>query len=157
MHTYYVAARVIVVPNPVDLRLDTIRKVMWNPVTLLTVLFITLLYIILAFWALHRDEMDELLREHVVVLPDNDPYDDVCYLVTVFTGSRCGSGTRADVFIQLQGTEGSSDVHCLSHPKFTTLYRGSISTFLLTTKSDLGTSRPSACGTTTRADPPAGI
>uniref|UniRef100_A0A8D2BCT9 Polycystin family receptor for egg jelly n=1 Tax=Sus scrofa TaxID=9823 RepID=A0A8D2BCT9_PIG len=138
MHTYYVAARVIVVPNPVDLRLDTIRKVMWNPVTLLTVLFITLLYIILAFWALHRDEMDELLREHVVVLPDNDPYDDVCYLVTVFTGSRCGSGTRADVFIQLQGTEGSSDVHCLSHPKFTTLYRGSISTFLLTTKSDLG-------------------
>uniref|UniRef100_A0A8C3VXY3 Polycystin family receptor for egg jelly n=1 Tax=Catagonus wagneri TaxID=51154 RepID=A0A8C3VXY3_9CETA len=138
LHTHYMAARVIVVPNPVDLRLEVFQKVTRNPVTLLTVLSIMLLYLILAFWALHRDEMDQFLREHVVVLPDNDPYDDVCYLVTVFTGSRCGSGTRADVFIQLQGTENSSSVHCLSHPKFTTLYRASICTFLLTTKSDLG-------------------
>nr|KAF6497043.1 hypothetical protein HJG63_015378 [Rousettus aegyptiacus] len=52
--------------------------------------------------------------------------------------SRCGSGTRANVFVQLRGTKSTSDVHCLSHPHFTTLYRGSISTFLLTTKSDLG-------------------
>ena len=74
----------------------------------------------------------------MIVLLDNDPYDNVCYLVTVFTGSRCGSGNRANVFIQLHGTKGSSDVHCLSHPQFTTLYRGSICTFLLATKKDLG-------------------
>uniref|UniRef100_A0A8C9EBU1 Polycystin family receptor for egg jelly n=1 Tax=Phocoena sinus TaxID=42100 RepID=A0A8C9EBU1_PHOSS len=138
LRTHYLAAKVIVVPNPVDLRLEVIRNVTQNPVTLFTVLFIMLLYIVLGFWALHRDEMDKCLRERVVVLPDNDPYDKVCYLVTVFTGSRCGSGTRANVFVQLQGTESSSDVHCLSHPQFTTLYRGSISTFLLTTKNDLG-------------------
>eukprot|EP00070_Physeter_catodon_P039625 XP_028346519.1 polycystic kidney disease and receptor for egg jelly-related protein isoform X1 [Physeter catodon] len=138
LRTHYLTAKVIVVPNPVDLRLEVIKNVTQNPVTLFTVLFIMLLYIVLAFWALHRDEMDRCLREHVVVLPDNDPYDNVCYLVTVFTGSRCGSGTRANVFVQLQGTESSSDVHCLSHPQFTTLYRGSISTFLLTTKGDLG-------------------
>uniref|UniRef100_A0A8C6CI33 Polycystin family receptor for egg jelly n=2 Tax=Monodon monoceros TaxID=40151 RepID=A0A8C6CI33_MONMO len=138
LRTHYLTAKVIVVPNPVDLRLEVIKNVTQNPVTLFTVLFIMLLYIVLGFWALHRDEMDKCLREHVVVLPDNDPYDNVCYLVTVFTGSRCGSGTRANVFVQLQGTESSSDVHCLSHPQFTTLYRGSISTFLLTTKNDLG-------------------
>ncbi|XP_066866535.1 polycystin family receptor for egg jelly [Kogia breviceps] len=138
LRTHYLTAKVIVVPNPVDLRLEVIRNVTQNPVTLFTVLFIMLLYVVLAFWALHRDEMDRCLRDHVVVLPDNDPYDKVCYLVTVFTGSRCGSGTRANVFVQLQGTEGSSEVHCLSHPQFTTLYRGSISTFLLTTKDDLG-------------------
>uniref|UniRef100_A0A4W2CFS7 Polycystin family receptor for egg jelly n=1 Tax=Bos indicus x Bos taurus TaxID=30522 RepID=A0A4W2CFS7_BOBOX len=138
LHTHYLTAKVIVVPNSVDLQLEAVKNVTQNPVTLFTVLLIMLLYLILAFWALHRDEMDQYLREHVIVLLDNDPYDNVCYLVTVFTGSRCGSGTRANVFIQLHGTEGSSDVHCLSHPQFTTLYRGSICTFLLATKKDLG-------------------
>ncbi|XP_012859485.1 polycystic kidney disease and receptor for egg jelly-related protein [Echinops telfairi] len=45
---------------------------------------------------------------------------------------------RADVFIQLMGSKGTSDVHCLTHPDYKTLYRGNIDTFLLTTKSDLG-------------------
>ncbi|XP_048195309.1 polycystic kidney disease and receptor for egg jelly-related protein [Perognathus longimembris pacificus] len=138
LHTYYVTASVFVPPNPVDLRLAVIRNVKQNPVTLLVVLFIMLVYIVLAFWALHRDAMDQFLRDHVIILPDNDPYDNICYLVTVFTGSRCGSGTRADVFVQLKGTESTSDVHCLSHPYFATLYAGSINTFLLTTKRDLG-------------------
>nr|CAI9693719.1 unnamed protein product [Rangifer tarandus platyrhynchus] len=138
LRTHYLMAKVIVVPNPVDLQVEAVKNITQNPVTLFTVLLILLLYLVLAFWALHRDETDQYLRNHVIVLLDNDPYDNVCYLVTVFTGSRCGSGTRANVFIQLHGTEGSSDVHCLSHPQFTTLYRGSICTFLLATKKDLG-------------------
>nr|XP_020757685.1 polycystic kidney disease and receptor for egg jelly-related protein [Odocoileus virginianus texanus] len=138
LRTHYLTAKVIVVPNPVDLQVEAVKNITQNPVTLFTVLLILLLYLVLAFWALHRDETDQYLRNHVIVLLDNDPYDNVCYLVTVFTGSRCGSGTRANVFIQLHGTEGSSDVHCLSHPQFTTLYRGSICTFLLATKKDLG-------------------
>ncbi|KAL1767523.1 polycystic kidney disease and receptor for egg jelly-related protein [Sigmodon hispidus] len=138
LHTHFVTAKVIVVPNPVDLQLKVIRNLNQNPATFLAVLFIMILYVILAFWALHRDVMDQYLRDHVVVLPDNDPFDSMCYLVTIFTGSRLGAGTRANVFIQLKGTESTSDVHCLSHPYFKTLYRGSINTFLLTTKSDLG-------------------
>ncbi|KAG5212812.1 hypothetical protein JEQ12_015241 [Ovis aries] len=105
LRTHYLTANVIVVPNPVDLRVEAVKNVTQNPVTLFTVLLIMLLYLILAFWALHRDETDQYLREHVIVLLDNDPDDNVCYLVTVFTGSRCGSGTRANVFIQLHGTE----------------------------------------------------
>ncbi|KAK2497569.1 hypothetical protein MC885_008383 [Smutsia gigantea] len=138
LHTHYLTAKVIVVPNPIDLRLEVIKNVTHNPVTLFTVLFIMFIYIVLAFWALHRNEMDQFFQEHVIILPDNDPYDNICYLVTVFTGSRWGSGTRANVFIQLRGSESTSDVHCLSHPHFTALYRGSINTFLLTTKGDLG-------------------
>ncbi|XP_055393779.1 polycystin family receptor for egg jelly-like [Bubalus kerabau] len=138
LRTHYLTAKVIVVPNPVDLLVEAVKNVTPNLVTLFTVLLILLLYLVLAFWALHRDETDQYLRNHVIVLLDNDPYDNVCYLVTVFTGSRCASGTRANVFIQLHGTEGSSDVHCLSHPQFRTLYRGSICTFLLVTKKDLG-------------------
>ncbi|GAB1299700.1 Polycystic kidney disease and receptor for egg jelly-related protein [Apodemus speciosus] len=138
LHTHFVTAKVIVVPNPVDLRLSVISNLPQNPVTLLAVLFIMILYTILAFWALHRDVIDRYLRDNVVILTDNDPFDTTCYLVTIFTGSRWGSGTRANVFIQLMGTESTSDVHCLSHPNFKTLYRGNINTFLLTTKSDLG-------------------
>ncbi|XP_045690717.1 polycystic kidney disease and receptor for egg jelly-related protein [Phyllostomus hastatus] len=138
LHFRYFTAKVLVVPNPVDLRLEVIKSISRNPVALFTVLFIVCVYVALAFWALHRDEIDKFLRDHVIVLPDNDPYDDVCYLVTIFTGSRCGAGTRADVFVQLRGTVGASDVHCLSHPHFKALYRGSINTFLLTTRSDLG-------------------
>ncbi|XP_034372510.1 polycystin family receptor for egg jelly isoform X1 [Arvicanthis niloticus] len=138
LRTHFVTAKVIVVPNPVDLRLKVIRNVTQNPVTLLVVLFIMIIYAILAFWALHRDVIDQYLRDNVVILTDNDPFDTICYLVTIFTGSRLGSGTRANVFIQLMGTESTSDVHCLSHPYIKTLYRGSINTFLLTTKNDLG-------------------
>uniref|UniRef100_A0A452UZW2 Polycystin family receptor for egg jelly n=1 Tax=Ursus maritimus TaxID=29073 RepID=A0A452UZW2_URSMA len=138
LKTHFLTAKVFVVPNPIDLRLEVIKNITHNPVTLFAVLFIMLTYIILAFWALLMDEMDKCLRLHVIILLDNDPYDKVCYLVTIFTGSRCGAGTKADVFIQLKGTEGESDVHCLSHPYFPTLYRGGINTFLLTTKRDLG-------------------
>ncbi|XP_027622552.1 polycystic kidney disease and receptor for egg jelly-related protein [Tupaia chinensis] len=138
LHTRYVAAKMIVIPNPVDLQIKLIQKLNQNPVSVFFVLLIMLIYIVLAFWALHRDEIDNFLRDRVIVLPDNDPYDNICYLVTVFTGSRWGSGTRANVFMQLKGTASTSDVHCLSHPHFISLYRGSINTFLLTTKSDLG-------------------
>uniref|UniRef100_A0A667GAP5 Polycystin family receptor for egg jelly n=1 Tax=Lynx canadensis TaxID=61383 RepID=A0A667GAP5_LYNCA len=138
LQTHFLTANVIVVPNPVDLRLEVIRNVTQNPVTLFAVLFIMLVYVFLAFWVLHKDAMDQLLRQYVIILPDNDPYDKVCYLLTIFTGMRCGAGTRANVFIQLKGTEGDSNVHCLSHPYFTTLSRGSINTFLLTTERDLG-------------------
>ncbi|XP_045431037.1 polycystic kidney disease and receptor for egg jelly-related protein [Pipistrellus kuhlii] len=134
----HLTAKMVVPPNPVDLRLEVIKEVTHNSVTLLVVVFILFLYSVLAFWALHRDETDQFLRDHAIVLPDNDPYDNTCYLVTVFTGSRCGSGTRANVFVQLTGTRSTSDVHCLSHPQFKTLYRGSVNTFLLTTSRNLG-------------------
>lgn len=138
LKTHFLTSRVLVTPNFVDLRFEVIKTIPQNPVTLFTVLFIMLVYVVFAFWALHRDETDQYLRDHVVVLPDNDPNDTTCYLLTFFTGSRCCAGTSADVFVQLRGSEGISDVHCLSHPQIKSLYRGSINTFLLTTPTDLG-------------------
>ncbi|XP_021486515.2 polycystin family receptor for egg jelly [Meriones unguiculatus] len=138
LQTRFVTAKVIMIPNPVDLQPKIISNLNKNPAAFLVVLFIMVLYVILALWALHRDAMDQYLRDPVVILTDNDPFDNICYLITIFTGSRWGSSTRANVFIQLMGTESTSDVHCLSHPYFRTLSRGSINTFLLTTKNDLG-------------------
>uniref|UniRef100_A0A803TRB6 PLAT domain-containing protein n=1 Tax=Anolis carolinensis TaxID=28377 RepID=A0A803TRB6_ANOCA len=51
---------------------------------------------------------------------------------------RLGSGTTADVFVELTGENGVSDIHCIKHPQFPTLFRASVDTFLLTTKYELG-------------------
>ncbi|XP_007502676.1 polycystin family receptor for egg jelly-like [Monodelphis domestica] len=137
----YLSARMIVIPNSIDLRMEILKTIPQNPVAVFTVVLIIFTYLVLAFWAMHKDETDRIRREHVILLPDNDPYDHICYLVTFYTGSRLGAGTKADVFVQLLGTDASSDVHCLSHPNFTTFYRGSTDSFLLTTRSDLGNLR----------------
>nr|XP_003461999.1 polycystic kidney disease and receptor for egg jelly-related protein [Cavia porcellus] len=138
LHMHYVTAQVVSIPNPVGLPGAVTADCQHNPVTLLTVLFIMLVYTGLASWALCRNKVDRVLRDCVIVLPDNNSNDSVCYVVTVFTGSRCQAGTRANVFVQLRGTHSTSDVHCLSHPHFRTLFRGSVSAFLMTAKRDLG-------------------
>uniref|UniRef100_A0A8C3GGC4 PLAT domain-containing protein n=1 Tax=Cairina moschata TaxID=8855 RepID=A0A8C3GGC4_CAIMO len=60
------------------------------------------------------------------------------FLVTLYTGSRWGAGTKADVFLQLIGQNGTSDVHCLRHPQVPSFRQGSTDRFLLTTREDLG-------------------
>lgn len=69
---------------------------------------------------------------------DNDPFDKVSFLVTLYTGSRWGAGTSADVFLQLIGQNGTSDIHCLRHPELPAFRQGSTDCFLLTAKEDLG-------------------
>ncbi|XP_054255685.1 polycystin family receptor for egg jelly [Indicator indicator] len=134
----FLAAKVIVAPNTVDLEKALIADIHNNLVTLLTVLLIFAIYIPLAIWAMRKDRADRVAKGKVIVLPDNDPFDKVRYLVTLYTGSRCGAGTTADVFLQLYGQKGKSDVHCLRYPYFPSFQQGSIDCFLLTVKKDLG-------------------
>ncbi|XP_026552259.1 polycystic kidney disease and receptor for egg jelly-related protein-like [Pseudonaja textilis] len=134
----FLAGKVTVHPDPAEMRKIQLPQIQKNPVIILTVVFIFLIYILLAIWAMRKDKVDVESRAHTIVLPDNDPFDKVCYLVTIYTGSRIGAGTTATVFIQLIGDQAVSDVHCLSHPEHVPFLRGSINTFLLTTKNDLG-------------------
>ncbi|XP_009951778.1 PREDICTED: polycystic kidney disease and receptor for egg jelly-related protein [Leptosomus discolor] len=134
----FLAAKVIVTPNRVDLGKILIADLPKNPVTLLTVLFIFAVYILLFFWAMRKDRADWDSKDKVIVLPDNDPFDKVSFLVTLYTGSRWGAGTKADVFLQLIGQNGTSDAHRLWHPHFPSFQQGSTNCFLLTTKKDLG-------------------
>uniref|UniRef100_A0A8B9BP63 PLAT domain-containing protein n=1 Tax=Anser brachyrhynchus TaxID=132585 RepID=A0A8B9BP63_9AVES len=60
------------------------------------------------------------------------------FLVTLYTGSRWGAGTKADVFLQLISQNGTSDVHCLWHPQVPSFHQGSTDRFLLTTREGLG-------------------
>ncbi|XP_077166176.1 polycystin family receptor for egg jelly-like [Paroedura picta] len=125
-------------PNPLDINKVLLAEFDTNPVTLFTVFFIFAIYIFLIIWATIRDKVDMKRKDKILVLPDNDPYHRVCYLVTVYTGSRLGSGTTADVFVELIGQNGVSEVHRLEHPAFPILFRAAVDTFLLTTKKDLG-------------------
>ncbi|XP_074446202.1 polycystin family receptor for egg jelly [Larus michahellis] len=134
----FLAAKVIVTPNTVDLGQTLIADIPKNPVTLLTVLFIFGVYFLLSLWAMRKDRADRGSKNKILFLPDNDPFDKMSYLVTLYTGSRWGSGTKADVFLQLIGQNGTSDVHCLCHPDFLSFQQGSTDCFLLTTKKDLG-------------------
>lgn len=137
-NTTFLAGKVTVYPDPAETRKIQLAQIQKNPVTILTVVFIFLTYIMLAIWAMRKDTADVESKAHTIVLPDNDPFDKVCYLVTIYTGSRVGAGTTATVFIQLIGDQAVSDVHRLSHPEHVPFLRGSINTFLLTTKNDLG-------------------
>ncbi|NXW51090.1 PKDRE protein, partial [Nyctiprogne leucopyga] len=134
----FLAAKVIVPPNTVDLGKTLIADIPKNPVTLLTVLSIFAVYFFLSIWAIRKDRADRVSKGKIIVLPDNDPFDKVSFLVTLYTGSRWGAGTKADVFLQLIGQNGTSDVHCLRHPQFMSFQQGSTDCFLLTTKEDLG-------------------
>ncbi|XP_010573595.1 PREDICTED: polycystic kidney disease and receptor for egg jelly-related protein [Haliaeetus leucocephalus] len=134
----FLAAKVIVTPNTVDLGKTLIADIPKNPVTFLTVLFIFAIYFLLSLWAIRKDRAERYSKDKIIVLPDNDPFDKVSFLVTLYTGSRWGAGTKADVFLQLIGQNGTSDVHCLRHPHFPSFQQGSTDCFLLTTKKDLG-------------------
>ncbi|XP_065596947.1 polycystin family receptor for egg jelly [Cyrtonyx montezumae] len=134
----FLAAKVIVMPNTVDLRRNLIAEIPKNPVTFLTVLLIYATFFLLSLWAMHKDRIENVRKNRVIVLPDNDPFDKVSFLVTLYTGSRWGAGTTADVFLQLIGQNGTSDIHCIQHPPLPALCQGSTECFLLTTKEELG-------------------
>uniref|UniRef100_A0A8D2N7I1 PLAT domain-containing protein n=1 Tax=Zonotrichia albicollis TaxID=44394 RepID=A0A8D2N7I1_ZONAL len=64
--------------------------------------------------------------------------DDGSFLVTLYTGSRCNAGTKAEVFLQLIGQHGRSKFRCLWHRPSPAFQRGNIDCFLITTKKKLG-------------------
>ncbi|KAJ7329438.1 hypothetical protein JRQ81_015612 [Phrynocephalus forsythii] len=133
----FLASKVVLFPNQVDMKRSLLSQTGQNPVTGWTVLGIFIAYIVLAVGILVQDKIHK--KDQIIDLPDNDPFDKMAYLVTIYTGSRLRADTRATVFIQLIGQKGVSDVHQLKHPQFPSIFhRGSIDTFLLTTKMDLG-------------------
>lgn len=52
----------------------------------------------------------DAVQGRIIILDDNHMGEDEVYLVTVYTGHRLGSGTTANVCIELNGTIGNSRV-----------------------------------------------
>ncbi|XP_078077477.1 polycystin family receptor for egg jelly-like [Mustelus asterias] len=134
---WFLTGSVLVLPNIIDLLEigELIQTLPTNLVTLITILIIFFIYFILLWWSWRKRERD---KKKIIILPDNDPCDTACYLVTFYTGGRFDAGTTADVFMTLTGTLVESEVHLLHHPDHKIFRRNSADTFLLTTKDELG-------------------
>ncbi|XP_059832416.1 polycystin family receptor for egg jelly-like [Hypanus sabinus] len=134
---WFLAASILVLPNVIDLYEtgELIVTLPANPVTLIAVLIIFLIYFILLCWAWRKRKRD---KKEIIILPDNDPCDAACYLVTLYTGGRPDAGTTADVFLTLVGMSSESDAYLLHHPEHQTFRRSSVDTFLITARIDLG-------------------
>ncbi|XP_056363438.1 polycystin family receptor for egg jelly [Oenanthe melanoleuca] len=133
----FLAAKVVVLPNTVDLGRNLIADIPKNPLTLITVLSIFAIYLFLCCWAIGRDRAEKEIK-YIIVLPDNEASDQGSFLVTLYTGSRWNAGTTVEVFVQLIGQYGRSKFRCLWHQPSPAFQRGSIDCFLVTTKKNLG-------------------
>ncbi|XP_038008915.1 polycystic kidney disease and receptor for egg jelly-related protein [Motacilla alba alba] len=133
----FLAAKVVVLPNAVDLGRNLIADIPKNPLTLITVLCIFVIYLLLCCWAIRRDRIEKEIK-YIIVLPDNEASDEGSFLVTLYTGSRWNAGTKAEVFLQLIGQYGRSKFRCLWHQPSPAFQRGSIDCFLITTTKNLG-------------------
>ncbi|XP_015483309.1 polycystic kidney disease and receptor for egg jelly-related protein [Parus major] len=133
----FLAAKVVVLPNTVDLGRNLIADLPKNPLTLITVLFIFTIYLLLCCWAIRRDRIEKEIK-YIIVLPDNEVSDEGSFLVTLYTGSRWNAGTEVEVFLQLIGQYGRSKFRCLWHRPSPAFQRGSIDCFLITTAKNLG-------------------
>lgn len=133
----FLAAKVVVLPNTVDLGRNLIAEIPKNPLTLVTVLCIFAIYILLGCWAIRRDRVEKEIK-YIIVLPDNEASDEGSFLVTLYTGSRWNAGTNVEVFLQLIGKQGRSKFRCLWHQPSPAFQRGSIDCFLITTTKKLG-------------------
>ncbi|XP_039563896.1 polycystic kidney disease and receptor for egg jelly-related protein [Passer montanus] len=133
----FLAAKVIVLPNTVDLGRNLIADIPKNPLTLVTVLLIFVVFLLLCCWAIRRDRIEREIK-YIIILPDNEASDEGSFLVTLYTGSRWNAGTKAEVFLQLIGQYGRSKFRCLWHQPSPAFRRGSIDCFLITTTKNLG-------------------
>ncbi|XP_050825882.1 polycystin family receptor for egg jelly [Serinus canaria] len=133
----FLAAKVIVLPNTIDLGRNLIADIPKNALTLITVLCIFIIFLLLCCWAIRRDRAEREIK-YIIVLPDNEASDEGSFLVTLYTGSRWNAGTTAEVFLQLIGQYGRSKFRCLWHQPSPAFQRGSIDCFLITTKKKLG-------------------
>ncbi|XP_063011894.1 polycystin family receptor for egg jelly [Melospiza melodia melodia] len=133
----FLAAKVIVLPNTIDLGRNLIADIPKNPLTLITLLCIFIIFLLLCCWAIRKDRAERQIK-YIIVLPDNEASDDGSFLVTLYTGSRCNAGTKAEVFLQLIGQYGRSKFRCLWHRPSPAFQRGNIDCFLITTKKKLG-------------------
>lgn len=133
----FLAAKVVVLPNTVDLGRNLIADLPKNPLTLITVLTIFAIYLLLCCWAIRKDRVEKEIK-YIIVLPDNEASDEGSFLVTLYTGSRLNAAAEGEVFLQLIGQYGRSKLRYLWHQPSPAFQRGSIDCFLITTRRNLG-------------------
>uniref|UniRef100_A0A8B9FQ62 Polycystic kidney disease protein 1-like 2 n=1 Tax=Amazona collaria TaxID=241587 RepID=A0A8B9FQ62_9PSIT len=138
-HLTFFGSSFFVIPNAIDVSktAQLFGTFVDNPVVVTTVGCIFLIYVLVVIWARRKDIQDDA-KVKITVLEDNDPFAQYRYLVTVFTGHRCGAATTSKVTLTLYGLDGESEPHHLTDPDTPVFERGGVDVFLLCTFFPLG-------------------
>nr|XP_034310453.1 uncharacterized protein LOC105340501 isoform X2 [Crassostrea gigas] len=123
--------------NTINLNDSGFAKLDENPVIFATMVSLMCLYVLMVIWARKRDLLDKVMAGSSP-LPDNDPRDKYLYEMTVFTGSRKGSGTTANVSFILTGEKAETPPRYLADDKRPVLQRSNCDGFIMATPKSLG-------------------
>ena len=101
-----------------------------NKTIYLTVICISILYLILIIYARFKDRKD-IEKLGVTALPDNHKSDEYYYQIIVVTGHRKDSGTKSKVHFVLSGDNDTTQVRTFADPHRQILQRGGIDAFIM--------------------------
>ncbi|XP_066278313.1 polycystin-1-like protein 2 [Branchiostoma lanceolatum] len=129
----------MVAPNPINFAEVFTKDILQNPIGLILVLVVFLLYLLAVLWARKADRRD--LTKVGVAPPQGhtlnpDPWCQ--YVVTLYTGFNGDAGTTASVWINLFGDYGRSGPIALQDENRPLFEEGSVDSFLVSSPDIIG-------------------
>ncbi|XP_035672135.1 polycystic kidney disease protein 1-like 2 isoform X2 [Branchiostoma floridae] len=129
----------VVAPNPINFAEVFTKDILQNPIGLILVLVVFLLYLLAVLWARKADRRD--LTKVGVAPPQGhilnpDPWCQ--YVVTLYTGFKGGAGTTASVWINLFGDYGRTGPIALQDENRPLFEEGSVDSFLVSSRNIIG-------------------
>ncbi|XP_070567321.1 polycystin-1-like protein 2 [Ptychodera flava] len=108
-----------------------------NPLVLVTVCAMLVVYFILLF-CMRRKDKDDIFRWSATPLVDNRPGDNIIYHMAICTGYARNSGTRSNIYFRLVGDNGHTTVRQLKDEYGKVFSSGSVINVLLHVPESLG-------------------
>ena len=137
-HLTTFAGGFIVLPNSINWNyVFANADFMKNKTIYLTVICVSVIYLILLFYARFYDKKD-FEKLGVTVLPDNHKDDEYLYEIIVLTGQRRNAGTKSNVYFVLHGNDDETPIRKFADPNRQILQRGGIDAFLMSVPKSLG-------------------
>ncbi|CAF1360361.1 unnamed protein product, partial [Adineta steineri] len=137
-HLTTFAGGFIVLPAPINWSyVFANADFMKNKTVYLTMIFTSIIYIILMIYARFKDKKD-FEKLGVTPLADNNKSDQYLYQILVFTGQRTNAGTDSKVYFVLSGGDDQTQIRLFSDPHRKILQRGGIDSFIIAVPKSLG-------------------
>ncbi|CAF1181508.1 unnamed protein product [Adineta steineri] len=137
-HLTTFAGSFIVLPTPINWSyVFANADFMKNKTVYLTMIFTSVIYIILMIYARFKDKKD-FEKLGVTPLADNNKSDHYYYQILVFTGQRTNAGTDSKVYFVLSGDTDQTQIRLFSDPHRKIFQRGGIDSFIIAVPKSLG-------------------
>ncbi|CAF1416666.1 unnamed protein product [Rotaria sordida] len=137
-HLTSFAGGFIILPAPINWNyVFTNADFMKNKTVYLTIIFVSIIYIILMIYARFNDKKD-IEKLGVTPLLDNYKLDQYFYQILVFTGQRINAGTESKVQFILSGDNDETHVRTFTGPHRKIFQRSGIDAFIITVPKSLG-------------------